>query len=91
MRISYDLAVFDRQSEELIGRHEIPAKLTPAIRKIAGIPADDDGGGDYPLSAEQVLQIAKHLGIPVTPEKADYFLEPYASAPDAEKSAGRAC
>jgi hypothetical protein len=77
MRISYRLTAFDRQTEEAIGSQVIPAELVSEIRKIAKIPASDDGAGDFLLDAEQVSKIAKRLGINVHPESADYFIEPF--------------
>jgi hypothetical protein len=77
MRISYRLAAFDRQTDEAIGSHDIPAALVSEIRKIAKIPPSDDGAGDFPLDAEQVSKIATRLGITVRPESADYFIEPF--------------
>ena len=77
MGIAYRLAAFDRQTEEAVGSQVIPAELVSEIRKIAKIPASDDGAGDFSLDAGQVRKIAKKLGITVDPEYIDYFIEPY--------------
>jgi hypothetical protein len=77
MKIAYRLAAFDRQTDELVGYEAIPTNLFPEIRKIAQIPADDDGAGDYPLDAHQALAIAKKLGINIQPASREYFIEPF--------------
>jgi hypothetical protein len=77
MGIGYRLAAFDRQTEERIGSDAIPDQIVSEIRKIAQIPAADDGAGDYPLNAAQAYKIAARLGIKVHPESLDYFIEPY--------------
>ncbi|HEX3862716.1 MAG TPA: hypothetical protein VHY35_13575 [Stellaceae bacterium] len=84
MVVAYRLAAFNRETDELIASTVIPRKFLAAVRKIAGIPASDDGAGDYPLNAAQVQLIAANLHVAVNPEAADYFLEPYRSHADAE-------
>ena len=91
MEISYRHAAFDRQTDEAVGSQVIPAELVAEIRKIAKIPASDDGAGDFQLDAEQAYQIAKRLGINVHPESIDYFIEPYVNETGGARriSAGR--
>ena len=84
MGIAYRLTAFDRRTEELIGSYAVPAYLVPKLRKIANIPALDDGAGDFPLNAMQVKNLAKALGITVHPEANDYFIEPYLVDLDSE-------
>jgi hypothetical protein len=77
MGIGYRLVMYDRQTDAMIESNRIKKKLISGIKKVAQIPADDDGAGDYQLDAAQAHQIGKILGISVSPEKFDYFVEPY--------------
>jgi hypothetical protein len=89
MKISYRLAAFDRETEELIGSYAVPAKFLSKIKQIADIAANDDGAGDYPLDADRVFKIAKMLGIEVQPESIDYFIEPFLQADRDRETAAR--
>jgi hypothetical protein len=89
MKLAYRLAAFDSQTDELVGYEAIPTNLFPEIRKIAQIPDDDDGAGDYPLDAGQVLAIAKKLGIEVHPISREYFIEPFEVTDGAQEPAAR--
>lgn len=89
MKISYRLAAFDRETEELIGSHVVPAKFIPEIRRIADIPPDDDGAGDYPLDTDQAFKIAERLGVKVHPESIDYFIEPFQETDGEQETAAR--
>ena len=91
MRIFYRLGAFDRQTDEAMGSQVIPAELVSEIRKIAKIPASDDGAGDFSLDAGQVRKIAKKLGITVDPESIDYFLEPYLDETDSVRRISGGC
>ena len=77
MKLAYRLAAFDSRTDELVGHQAIPTRLFREIKEIAGIPADDDGAGDYPLDPDQALAIAKKLGIEIEPTSREYFLEPF--------------
>jgi hypothetical protein len=77
MQLCYRLAAFDRETDEAMASEAIPVELVSEIRKIAKIPASDDGAGDFPLDPGQAIKIAEKLGITVHPESIDYFIEPY--------------
>ena len=89
MKLAYRLAAFDSQTDDLVGYEEIPMELFPEIRKIARIPSDDDGAGDYPLDMRQALAIAKKLGIKIEPTAREYFIEPFEVTDGAQEPAVR--
>jgi hypothetical protein len=76
MIVSYRLALYDRRTELQHGSYPIPAALEEQAKRIAGIAADHDGLGDYPLGDEQARKIGALLALAVHPNRFDYFLEP---------------
>jgi len=87
MKIIYRLVTYSRETERIIGSHDIPEPVVAKAREIAGISRDDDGCGDYPLDSGQTRKIGRLLDVPVTPDTADYFVEPYVYERDAEDRA----
>jgi hypothetical protein len=77
MKIVYRLVTYSRETERTIGSHDVPEPVVAKVKDIAGIIPDDDGCGDYPLDSRQTHEIGRLLGVPVTPDTADYFVEPY--------------
>ncbi len=89
MKIIYRLVTYSRETEQIIGSHDVPEAVVAKVKDIAGITLDDDGCGDYPLDSRQAREIGGLLDVPVTPEKAYYFVEPYVYETDAEERAGK--
>lgn len=77
MRIVYRLVGYSRETDRRIASCDVPQNLVQKAKEIAGIGADDDGCGDYPLDDRQARKIAKLTRMPVTLKTAEYFLEPY--------------
>jgi hypothetical protein len=71
------LVGFDRDTEDLAVKYEIPAKYVLLAKKIAGID-ERPIIGDWPLSPEQVRHIAEVIGEHIDPDAYDFSLEPYA-------------
>jgi hypothetical protein len=82
----YRLVGFDRDTERLAVKYEIPAKYVPLAKKIAGID-ERPLIGDWPLSPEQVRHIAEVIGERIDPDAYDFSLEPYAPTPLREQPA----
>ncbi len=89
MKIIYRLVTYSRETERIIGSHDVPEPVVAKVKDIAGITPDDDGCGDYPLDSRQARLIGRLLDVPVIPDKADYFVEPYVYETDAEERAGK--
>ena len=90
MKIIYRLVTYSRATDRLIASRDVPEELVARVKEIAGITADDDGLGDYPLDSRQAREIGRLLEVPVTPKTAEYFLEPYVFEMDAgDRAAGQ--
>jgi hypothetical protein len=64
VRVEIDLGLEDREVD--------------SVKLIAGVPPEDpDVLGSYPLSEQQVIQIAGVAGRPLNPRLYNYFLEAY--------------
>lgn len=77
MKTIYRLVAYSRETERLIGSHDVSEAAVAKAKRIAGIPDDDDGCGDYPLDGRQAREIGKLISVPVKLDTAEYFLEPY--------------
>lgn len=84
MKIVYRLVAYSRETERLIGSHDVSEAVVVKAKSIAGIPDDDDGCGDYPLDDRQAREIGKLMRVPVKLDTAEYFLEPYVFEQDTE-------
>jgi hypothetical protein len=76
----YRLVGFDRDTESLAVKYEIPAKYVLLAKKIAGID-ERPIIGDWPLSPEQVRHIAEVIGERIDQDAYDFSLEQYALTP----------
>jgi hypothetical protein len=82
----YRLVGFDRDTERLAVKYEIPAKHVLLAKKIAGID-ERPIIGDWPLSSEQVRHIAEVIGERIDPDAFDFQLETYAPTSLRDRSA----
>ena len=89
MKIVYRLVAYSRETERLIGSHDVSEAIVAKAKRIAGIPDDDDGCGDYPLDDRQARKIGELMSVPVKLDTAEYFLEPYVFEADAGEPAAR--
>ena len=89
MSLMYEMVGYDRKTGKLAIAYDIPESRIATIKKIAGIRRTDDGLGSYPLSADQVGQIAAVVGTKLEKADNDFFLEPFDEAA-ARSRGGRA-
>jgi hypothetical protein len=74
----YRLVGYDRTSEFLEERHDIPAGQVAPAKRTAGIgAAESELLGDWPLSDDQARAIAELIHLAIDLAHRDYFLEPY--------------
>lgn len=78
MSVVYALVGYDRNTERMAFRVELPATDVAAAKQIAGITEEDDTQvGDWELAARQAQGIADLVKSPVDCDALDFFLEPY--------------
>ncbi len=80
MATTYKLVGYDRASELLVEKLEIPAGLVARATEAAGIAAGEELMGDWPLTDGQAQTIAALIGQPLDLLHREYMLEPYAEA-----------
>ncbi len=80
MSLMYEMVGYDRKTGKLAVAYDIPESRIATIKKIAGIKRTDDGLGSYPLSADQVGEIAAVVGTKIEKGDNDFFLEPFDEA-----------
>jgi len=79
----YRLVGYDRTSEFLEERHDIPQSKAVAAKRAAGIAlANDELMGDWPLSDAQARAIAALINSSIDLDDREYFLEPYSVVDD---------
>ena len=77
-QIRHELVGFDRRTDMMAARHEIPFASLQAAKKIADVgPDDPDAAYSYALSWQQAKMIAALLGIRLAADEYEYFLEPF--------------
>ncbi len=77
MALLYEVTGYDRATGRLKVFYEVPAHRTASVKKIAGIAPSDDGLGSYPLTSDQVHEIARVLETSIAHPDCDFFLEPF--------------
>lgn len=78
MKVTFKLVGYDRETEDLVEKHVIPAKYLDFAKKVAGIHNDATAlGGDTPLTPSQARDIAGTINVTIDVTRRDYFLEPY--------------
>jgi len=81
MSFAYTLVGYDRRTERMGPRHEIPATAIPTAKKAAGLDQMDDSQlGDWELRPSQARDIAGLIEVAIDTTLYDYFLEPDALA-----------
>ena len=73
---TFQIAGYDKRTELLAIKHELPAERTTEARSLARMRSEDDGYGCYPLDAAAVHQIGNWLNGPLRFDLYDWFLEP---------------
>jgi len=81
MNVVHRLVGYDRRSDRMKARCDIPPDRIAEAKRIAGVAPDDPGAaGSYPLSATQVQAIAQLIGAEINPDHLEFFLEPFADS-----------
>ena len=79
MPIIHCLVGYDRQTDRMRTRFDIPDHLMPDAKKIAKVPADDpDAAWSYQLTEAKTRRIARLIGVQADPGEAEFFLEAFA-------------
>jgi hypothetical protein len=77
MPLIYKLVGFDRDTEQLVVAHEIPAAQVDRAKSIAGIAGKPEIIGDWPLTEDQAAAIADVIHQRIDLQHQDFSLEPY--------------
>ena len=81
MKVVHRLVGYDRRTDRLKARYDIPADRLAEAKRIALVAADDpEAAWSYPLSAAQARAIAQLLCAEVEFGPLDFFLEPFADS-----------
>ena len=79
MQIIHRLVGYDRQTDWMRLRFDIPDGVMPDAKKIAKVPADDpDAAWSYPLTEAQTRRFARLIGVTADSREAEYYLEAFA-------------
>lgn len=89
MTAEVKLTAYDKQTELLAAELAVPRKWISYARRVAGVPGTDPRLlGAYPLTPEQVAQIARKAALSLDPAEYDFCLEAFAR--DRKSRAGAA-
>jgi hypothetical protein len=79
MRVIHRLVGYDRQSDRMKMRFDIPKERLSDAKKLAHVPDDDpDASWSYPLTKAQARRLAALIDARLDPDHAEYFLEAFA-------------
>jgi hypothetical protein len=79
MKVIHGLVGYDRLTDRMKVRYEIPSGTLAEAKRIAGVTLDDPGAAwSYPLLADQARAIAALIRAPIDPDRLEFFLEPFA-------------
>jgi hypothetical protein len=82
MGIVHRLVGYDRQTDRMRLRFDVPVNLLPEAKEITKVPVDDpDTVWSYPLTGARVRGIARLIGVQADPSEAEFFLEAFANPP----------
>jgi hypothetical protein len=79
MKVIQRLVGYDRGTDRMKARFDIPDRLLPEATKIAQVQKDDpEAAWSYPLSNVQARSMANLIGAELDPAEAEFFLEAFA-------------
>jgi hypothetical protein len=88
MRITHRLIGYDRQTDRMRFRFDIPEPLMPDVKRLVSVPQDDpDAVWSYQLSGAQTRALANLIGAQVDPDQAEFYLEASADSAPAGRAA----
>ncbi len=77
MSVVHRVTGYDKRTEMLEREADIPADLVAEARRLADAPEDvEQAPGAFPLSGPAVARLSAMLGLPMSQERYDWFLEP---------------
>lgn len=81
MQVVHRLVGYDRKTDRVKIRFEVPDNLLADAKRIAHVPTDDpEAAWSYPLTGDQARNLADLLGISLGSNRAAFFLEAFAVA-----------
>jgi hypothetical protein len=79
MNVSYQIAGYDKRTEQLVREYQVPADTLPAVMQAAHVSLEQAAGfGSIPLEAAVVRKIGHQLNKSIYSDFCDWFLEPFA-------------
>ncbi|MDR3537665.1 MAG: hypothetical protein P4L71_14300 [Acetobacteraceae bacterium] len=89
MKPDVKLTAYDKRTDRMIAAALVPQGVIAEARRIAKVPATDpELSGAYPLTVDQVTQIAGKAGFTLDPGRYDYCLEAFLPKVEARTHAG---
>lgn len=77
MSVVHRVTGYDKRTEALEREVDIPADLVAEARRLANAPEDPaQAPGAFPLSGSTVVRLSAMLGLPMSQDRYDWFLEP---------------
>jgi hypothetical protein len=81
MRVIHRLVGYDQKTDRAKVSFKVAERLLSDAKRIAKVPNDDPQAvWSYPLSTDQVSELARLIGAQLDPGEAEYFLEAFAKA-----------
>jgi hypothetical protein len=78
MSVTLQLTGYDKNTDIVQVEYELPLRAAEFVKQVAGVAAGDpEVVGSYPLTEQQVTEIAGVAGTPLNPRLYNYFLEAY--------------
>jgi hypothetical protein len=79
MQVVHRLVGYDRQSDRMKMRFDIPEERLPDAKKLAQVPDDDpEAAWSYPLTKAQARRLATLIGAKIDANRVEFFLEAFA-------------
>ena len=79
MHVTHSLVGYDRNTDRMKCRLDIPNNLIPEVKRIIKVPADDpEAAWSYPLTKTKARRLASLLHAETNPVDAEFFLEAFA-------------
>jgi hypothetical protein len=79
MKVIHRLVGYDQKTDRAKVSFKVADRLLSNAKRIAKVPNDDPQAvWSYPLSPDQVRELAKLIGAELDPGQAEYFLEAFA-------------
>jgi hypothetical protein len=81
MRVIHRLVGYDQKTDRAKVSFKVAGRLLSNAKRIAKVPNDDPQAvWSYPLSPDQVSELAKLIGARLDPAEVEYFLEAFADS-----------